>query len=86
MRDVPALLPARAGRRISHKSVYRWTTQGCRGAVLRTVPLPGGRATTREWLMAFLQALESPRSEHPRRRPGRRLLRDRFAGQEPVNS
>lgn len=74
--DAAKSLPRRrVGKRPHISCLYRWSTVGCRGAVLETIQVGGTRCTSREALARFLQQLtgrqperiESP-SHHARRR------------------
>jgi hypothetical protein len=64
--DVPRRLPSsRTGKKISLQAVYRWSTSGCRGVVLRTIQMGGTRCTTRRWLAEFFAALTARRDGTP---------------------
>jgi hypothetical protein len=67
--QVAAELPrCRAGRKASISKVYRWTTTGCRGIILRSEQIGATRCTTRAWLSEFFAALTEARSaSHPTR-------------------
>lgn len=58
LRDVPALLPRKGGKKISVSALYRWTgTHGLRGVRLRTAQIGGARYTRQEWLSEFFSEL-----------------------------
>jgi hypothetical protein len=51
-------LPGRQGRRISLKTVHRWSRKGLRhGVRLRTAMIGGRRCTTQGWLRDFIETL-----------------------------
>ena len=52
------LLPARRGGKRPHVScLYRWTTSGCKGAILESIQVGGTRCTSKEALARFFEAL-----------------------------
>ena len=66
------------------KTVYAWTTRGCRGAVLETIQVGGTRCTSREALQRFFErltvrdhvaALPAPRAEKHAAKAGEELER-----------
>ena len=59
MADVARLMPKRRrGRPCSLATIYRWSSPpGCRGIVLETAVIGGGRVTSREALQRFADAL-----------------------------
>jgi hypothetical protein len=56
------------GRRVSFKTVYRWTTKGMAGVILESVQHFGRKYTSREALQRFFEAVELAREEAKRRR------------------
>jgi hypothetical protein len=51
-------LPSGRGRKRIHiATVYRWTSEGCRGVRLRYMQVGATRCTTRAWLDEFFAAL-----------------------------
>lgn len=54
LRDVPALLPRRDGKKVHYSTVYRWATKGARGRVLESQLVGGVRYTTHAALLRFL--------------------------------
>ena len=79
MAEVAKLMPRRRrGRPCSLATIYRWSSPpGCRGIVLETAVIGGGRVTSREALQRFADALT-------RRRPGR-ASRSAAAAQETAS-
>lgn len=61
LRDVPAQLPTRAGRRVHLATVHRWALRGVAGQVLRTVSVGGQRATTLRWLSEWMERVAAAR-------------------------
>lgn len=58
--DWPPKLPKRrGGRRIHLSTLHRWSTDGCRGHVLKTVSVGGTKCTSAALLFAFFAALSS---------------------------
>lgn len=56
--EAAGLLPCgRKGRSPDVKTVYAWTTNGCRSVVLESVQIGGRRCTTREAVLRFIAAL-----------------------------
>ncbi|MEM9353572.1 MAG: DUF1580 domain-containing protein [Planctomycetota bacterium] len=55
LRDVPAILPRRRGKKTHYSTVYRWVTKGARGKKLESRLVGGVRYTTRVALQRFLQ-------------------------------
>lgn len=56
--EAAGMLPCgRKGRYPNVKTVYAWTIHGCRGIVLETLQLAGRRATSKEAVHRFIQAL-----------------------------
>lgn len=53
LREVPALLPSHAGKRIHISTVYRWVNRGVDGVRLETVKVGGLHYTSHEALSAF---------------------------------
>jgi hypothetical protein len=52
------LIPGRrAGKNCAVETLYRWSTNGCRGVVLETIQIGVTRCTTREALQRFFEAL-----------------------------
>jgi len=47
----------RAGKRPHVSCIYRWTTAGCRGAILESIQVGGTRCTSREALARFFRRL-----------------------------
>lgn len=77
LRDVPAILPARAGRRINIATVHRWVQRGTAGVRLRTTSVGAMRCTTRAWIAewtAAVAAAREPAAPAPARRPARRRI------------
>lgn len=65
-------LPERRGGKRPHIScLYRWTTVGCKGVVLESIPIGGTRCTSREALARFFEALarQSELATFPPRTP-----------------
>jgi hypothetical protein len=65
-RDVARLqwLPRRRnGAKLSLTTLWRWSTRGVRGVVLRTVRVGETPCTTENWLREFFEALASERRE-----------------------
>jgi hypothetical protein len=82
---VPEDLPRRRGRKKPHVScIYRWTTSGCRGVVLKSIQIGGTRCTSKEALARFFRRLtqgdaaEAPavRSVAQRERATARAMRE----------
>src|SRR5579875_1927936 len=86
----PDELPRRRRGRKTHVStVYRWATDGCRGAILETIQVGGTRCTSREALQRFFERLSAgrphagPGDAPPRpHTPSRRLRDSEAAGRE----
>jgi len=56
--EAAALVPCgRKGRSPDVKTVYAWTTGGCRGVVLESLQAGGRRATSKEAVRRFIAAL-----------------------------
>lgn len=55
LREVPAHLPSRKGRRVHYSTVYRWATKGAHGRVLSTQRIGGVLYTTAAAIEQFLQ-------------------------------
>jgi hypothetical protein len=56
--EAARLCPRRRRGRPSHvSSIYRWSTNGCRGVRLETIQVGGTRCTSREALARFFQVL-----------------------------
>ncbi len=56
--DASRRLPARRGGKRPHVScIYRWTTVGCKGVVLESLPVGGTRCTSVEALERFFKTL-----------------------------
>jgi hypothetical protein len=56
--EAAKILPKRrGGKRPNVCTVYRWTSDGCRGVVLESVQIGGTRCTSREALDRFFAAL-----------------------------
>ena len=74
--DAARELPrCRGGKRPHIATVYRWTTNGCRGVILESVQVGNTRCTSREALARFFAALtdqagagRQARGEPPRHR------------------
>lgn len=49
--------PKKDGRPCSHPTVYRYSTAGSSGVILKTVKLGNQRYTTEEWIEDFYEAL-----------------------------
>jgi len=80
--EAAGMLPCgRKGRYPNVKTVYAWTTNGCRGILLATVQLAGRRATSKEAVHRFIQALTAAAST-PRPATGRRADNTREAALE----
>lgn len=67
LRDVPQQLSACLS--VHPATVYRWASSGIAGVRLRCASLGGRRATTREWLQEFFDAVEIARDRAQRRAP-----------------
>jgi len=68
--EAAGMVPSgRKGRSPDVKTVYLWTTAGCRGVVLETVQIAGRRGTSKEAVRRFLQELTaaSNTGKQPRR-------------------
>lgn len=44
----------------SHQTIWRWTTKGVRGVVLRSLVVGATRYTSREWIDEFIEQQNSP--------------------------
>jgi hypothetical protein len=55
--EARSLVPRRRGKHPSLKTMYRWSSRGCRGVRLRTVQVGGSRMTCSTWVMTFLDEL-----------------------------
>jgi hypothetical protein len=65
------LIPPRSnGRKLGRATVWRWTTRGVAGVVLRTVNIGGAPATCAEWLNEFFEAIATARRGQPPVRTG----------------
>lgn len=63
---VPRLLaPRHNGRAVHRDTVYRWTTEGMRGVVLRRFLVGGQWHTTREELARWVAGLNLTRTSSP---------------------
>jgi hypothetical protein len=72
------LLPARrAGKRPVVTTLYRWTTNGCRGVVLESVQVGATRCTTREALQRFCESLTAAAKRNPGPPPAPKAARRR---------
>ena len=70
--EAAAIVPCgRKGRTPDVKTVYSWTTNGCRGVVLESVQIGGRRGTSKEAVRRFIEAMtaESGASKQSLRRP-----------------
>jgi hypothetical protein len=66
LRDVPRLLPGRP----HVGTVFRWVVRGAFGVRLQVVSMGRRRFTTRRWLMAFAEKVETARrQEEPAKTP-----------------
>lgn len=63
LKEVPPLVPGRAGRPVSPATVYRWATKGLNGARLQTVQVGSRMVTSREALDRFFAELTSIKAE-----------------------
>jgi hypothetical protein len=60
--QVPAEIPSRhPGKRINVSTVWRWAMQGCRGVLLESIVIGGGRFTSREAIQRFAERLSTAR-------------------------
>jgi hypothetical protein len=66
LRAAAALLPhGRAGKKRHVKSVFRYTTVGLRGILLRSADVGGYKYTTLEWIQEFIDALTAQAGGQP---------------------
>lgn len=64
--EAAQMLPCgRKDRYPNVKTVYAWTKNGCRGILLATVQLAGRRATSKEAVHRFIQALTAAAGTKP---------------------
>ena len=74
LQDLPNrsdLIPPRnSGRKLGRATVWRWTTRGVAGVVLRTVNIGGSPATCAEWLNDFFETIAIARRGQPPVRTG----------------
>ena len=84
LKDAAEMLPKRRGGKcVNVSTLYRWTTIGCRGAVLASIQIGGTRCTSKQALQQFFEQLTAgcqPRPCQPRlssRRDRRRLQAER---------
>jgi Protein of unknown function (DUF1580) len=47
----------RAGRKTAVSTLFRWTSEGCRGVILESIQVGGTRCTSREALQRFFERL-----------------------------
>ena len=52
----------KGGRRVSLQTLWRWSTRGCRGAMLETICVGGARCTSKEALQRFFDQLTESRA------------------------
>ena len=57
LKDTPANLPARNGKRINLSTIYRWVNRGRVGVKLETVIVGGQRYTSLEALQRFDESI-----------------------------
>jgi Protein of unknown function (DUF1580) len=62
LKEVPPLVPGRAGRPVSPATVYRWATKGLNGARLQTVQVGSRMVTSREAIDRFFAELTAIRA------------------------
>lgn len=68
--EAAGMVPSgRKGRSPDVKTVYLWTTAGCRGVVLSSVQAGGRRCTSKQAVLRFIQELTaaSTAGKQPRR-------------------
>jgi hypothetical protein len=63
LKEVPPLVPGRAGRPVSPATVYRWATKGLNGARLQTVQVGSRMVTSKEAIDRFFAELTAIRAE-----------------------
>ncbi len=63
--EASSMLPKRRnGKRTHVATLYRWSTQGCRGVVLETCQIGATRCTSVEALQRFFDRLTEARTGH----------------------
>ena len=83
-REAAKRLPRRRqGKPVHVSTIWRWVTTGCRGHLLETLTLPGGRVTSVEALQRFFDRLSrdgsEPAASTGRTPRARRMSKDRAA-------
>jgi hypothetical protein len=71
LRDVPNLTwlpPRRNGGRLALSTLWRWSTKGINGVILRTICFGSTRCTTEIWLREFFEDLAESKIRGSRRR------------------
>lgn len=77
--EAAGMLPCgRKGRYPNVKTVYAWTTHGCRKILLASIQAGGRRVTSKEAVQRFIQELTAAAGT-PRSTPGRRATTARDA-------
>lgn len=69
--DAARRIPGRCGRPVTKKTVWIWTTRGCRGVRLDATFVGGELKTSEEALSRFTAAMDAKRgrSQKPRTKP-----------------
>jgi hypothetical protein len=63
LKQVPNIVPGRAGKPVSPATVYRWATKGLNGARLQTVQVGSRMVTSKEAIDRFFAELTAIRAE-----------------------
>jgi Protein of unknown function (DUF1580) len=78
--------PGRRGKRPHRSTIYRWCIDGVKGVRLESVVLPSGRATSKEAIGRFLEALtELKENQHPNSAPTAPTINERRREIEAAN-
>lgn len=59
LKDAPAHLPRRDGKRIAHCTIWRWAQRGLRGRKLETLKVGGMLCTSTEALQRFFESIST---------------------------
>jgi Protein of unknown function (DUF1580) len=64
--ELAKLLPCRRNGKPTHVgSLYRWSSSGSRGVILRTIQVGATRCCTHEWMNEFLEAVTAASGVRP---------------------
>jgi len=64
--DARKYLPStRAGKQLGKAVIFRWASRGCRGVVLESIRIGGGKFTSLQAIQRWLDALNSLEHEQP---------------------